>query len=160
MAGVSLWAAVGAVAYAQPKLPRAELTPTIVTSPVRAGDAVRLSLKVRLPADIHVQSDKPKDPFLIPTALTFTAPPGVTVDRIAYPKAVDFAQSGRSEPLAVFGGEFAIDVRITLKGDVAPGELVVPAQFRYQPCDSAVCYAPVKEDVRWTLRVEKATGAH
>lgn len=160
MTGVSLWVAVGAAAHAQPKLPRAELTPTNVTSPIRAGEVVRLSLKVRLPPDIHVQSDKPKDPFLIPTALTVTAPPGVTVDRIAYPKAADFAQAGRSEPLAVFGGEFAIDVHLTLKADVPPGELVLPAQFRYQPCDSAVCYAPVKADVRWTLTVEKASGAH
>ena len=147
-------------ASAQPKFPRADLTPTVVTSPVRPGAGVRLSLKVRLPADIHVQSDKPKDPFLIPTALTVTATAGVTVDRIVYPKPTDLAQAGRSQSLPVFGSEFTIDVRVTLEGGVPAGDLVVPAQFKYQACDAAVCYPPAKAEVKWTLPVEAgAAGA-
>ena len=159
LVGAGVWATIAIAVHAQPKPPRADLTTTVVTSPVRAGASVQLSLKVRLPPEIHVQSDKPKDPFLIPTALTVTAPPGVAVDPIVYPKATDFTQAGRSEPLKVFGGEFTIDVHISLSADVPAGQLVVPAQFRYQACDASVCYAPARADVKWTLTVGGDDGS-
>ena len=156
--GAGVGAAIAITVHAQPKRPIADLMPTVVTSPTRSGATVRLALKVHLPPEIHVQSDKPKDPFLIPTAVTVTPPPAVTVDRIAYPKATDFTQAGRSEPLKVFGGEFTIDVELTLSADVPSGELVIPAVFRYQPCDASVCFAPARADVKWTLTVDGGGG--
>lgn len=145
--------AIGHPATAQLKPPRAEVTAVALSSPVHPGAGVRLSLKVRLPEGIHVQSDKPKDLLLIPTVLTLKAPAGVVVDRIVYPKATNLAQTGRREPLAVFDGEFTIDARVTLAADVAAGELILPAQLRYQACDASMCYVPARADVQWTLRV-------
>lgn len=141
-------------AAAQTKPPRAEVTPVIQASPVAAGSNLTVTLKVRLPAEFHVQSDKPRDPFLIPTALTVKPPAGIVIDRIVYPKPADLAQVGRKEPLAVFGGEFTIDVRLTIAADAAAGEIVLPAQLRYQACDDKVCYAPARADLQWTFRVE------
>jgi thiol:disulfide interchange protein DsbD len=138
---------------AQTKPPRAEVAPVVDATPVVAGTNTRVSLKVKLPTDFHVQSDKPRDPFLIPTALTVKPPAAVTVDRITYPKPTDLAQAGRKEPLAVFGAEFTIEVSLKVAPDTPAGELVVPAQLRYQACDDKVCYAPARADVQWTLRV-------
>ena len=139
------WLAAGcSCRRAQTKPPRAELTP-IALSLARCGRLQRtVTLKVRLPAEFHVQSDKPRDPFLIPTALTVKPPAGIVVDRLVYPKPTDLAQAGRKEPLAVFGGEFSIDVRLTIAADAAPGDIVLPAQLRYQACDDKVCYAPAQ----------------
>ena len=125
------------------------------SSPVRPSASVQLSLKVRLPEGIHVQSDKPKDPLLIPTVLTLKAPAGVVVDRIVYPRASGFAQTGRREPLAVFDGEFTIEARLTLAADVPAGDLIVPAQLRYQACDASMCYVPARADAQWALRVAR-----
>lgn len=136
---------------AQGKPPRAEVT-AVAAPPVLAGTSVRLTLKVKLPAEFHVQSDKPRDPFLIPTALTVKPPEGLAVARIIYPKPSDLAQVGRKEPLAVFGGEFSIDVSLTVAPETV-GEFVVPAQLRYQACDDKVCYAPARAELQWTLRV-------
>ena len=144
---------VAHAAAAQMKPPRAEVTPVNPASPVVAGSSTTLTLKVRLPREFHVQSDKPRDPFLIPTALTVKPPAGIVVDRLVYPKPTDLAQAGRKEPLAVFGGEFSIDVRLTTSAEAAPGDIVLPAQLRYQACDDKVCYAPARADVQWTLRV-------
>jgi DsbC/DsbD-like thiol-disulfide interchange protein len=152
-AAIVLVASVYVPAGAQMKRPRAEVTPVVETSPVTAGAGVRLSLRVKLPADVHVQADKPRDPSLIPTILTVTPPPGVTVERVVYPPPADLAQAGRSEPLAVLGPEFTIEVSLALAADTPAGELVVPARLRYQACDASLCYPPATADTRWALQV-------
>ena len=140
---------------AQPKRPRVELT-TAIDAAGATGAGIKLLLNVKLPAGYHVQSDKPRDPLLIPTALTVKPPDGLKVDRIVYPAASDLAQSGREKPLAVFGSEFTIEVLVSRAPDAPTGEFVVPAQFRYQACDASVCYPPATADVQWTLRLEKS----
>ncbi len=140
----------------QSKRPRLELITAIDTTPIRAGASVRLLLKVRLPAGVHVQSDKPRDPSLIPTVLTVKPPAGLTLDRIVYPPSTDLAQAGRAQPLAVFGSEFAIEVQLSLAAGAPTGEFTVPAALRYQACDASVCYPPARAEVQWILRVEKS----
>jgi DsbC/DsbD-like thiol-disulfide interchange protein len=151
--GLLLIATAG-VAIAQPKRPKAELTPSVETATIRAGQPVHVALKVKLPADVHVQSDKPRDPALIPTVLTIDAPAGVTVGKIRYPAPRDLKQQGQQQPLAVFGPEFTIDVDLTLAKTATAGDLVVPAHLKYQACDEAVCYPPAKADAQWTLAVK------
>jgi DsbC/DsbD-like thiol-disulfide interchange protein len=145
---------VGLPVFAQSKPPRAEVTAVVEESKLAPGSTARLRLNVKLPADIHVQSDKPRDPFLIPTALTVRPPAGFAVERIVYPKPSDFPQAGRKEPLAVFGASFAIEVDLKVAADAA-GAVTVPAQLRYQACDDKVCFAPARADVQWTLNVER-----
>jgi DsbC/DsbD-like thiol-disulfide interchange protein len=140
---------------AQPKRPRVELT-TAIDAAAATGAGIKLLLNVKLPAGYHVQSDKPRDPLLIPTALTIKAPEGLKVDRIVYPAASDLAQPGRDKPLAVFGSEFTIEVLVSRAPDSPTGEFVLPARFRYQACDASVCYPPATADVQWILRLEKS----
>jgi DsbC/DsbD-like thiol-disulfide interchange protein len=134
--------------------PKAELTPSVVTSTVKAGAPVHVALKVKLPGDVHVQSDKPRDPSLIPTVLTIDAPAGVTLGKIHYPAPRDLKQEGQKLPLAVFGPEFTIDVDLTLEKSAAAGDLVVPAHLKYQACNESVCFPPAKADAQWTLAVK------
>ena len=138
---------------AQLKAPRAELTPAVETARVRPGRSATIALQVSLPAEIHVQSDKPRDPAFFPTALVLTPPAGVTVTKITYPPASDFRQEGQPEPLAVFEKSFTVTATLAVAPSVKPGELVVPGRFDYQACDDKLCYRPVKTDVKWTLTV-------
>jgi DsbC/DsbD-like thiol-disulfide interchange protein len=140
---------------AQSRRPRVELT-TAIDAAAATGAGIKLLLNVKLPTGYHVQSDKPRDPLLIPTALTVKPPDGLKVDRIVYPAASDLTQPGRDKPLAVFGSEFTIEVFVSRAPDGPTGELVVPAQFRYQACDASVCYPPATAEVQWSLRLEKS----
>ena len=134
---------------------RIELTPLLVDKTAAPGAKRRASLRVRLPADVHVQSDKPNDPSLIATALTVTSPSGITVDRIVYPAASNLTQAGRDKPLAVFGPEFVIQVQLTVAADASPGEITVPAQLRYQACNERMCFPPSRASTAWVLTVAK-----
>jgi hypothetical protein len=138
---------------AQQRLPKPELTPTADPVRVSAGKSAKLLLKVALPAQIHIQSNKPRDPAFFPTALVLTPPAGVTVTATTYPPAVDFAQEGQDAPLAVFEKTFTVTATVAVAASVKPGDLVVPGRFDYQACDDKVCYRPIKTAVTWTLTV-------
>lgn len=141
---------------AQLRRPRAELTPLVSSDGAPAGSTVDLALQVTLPPGLHVQSDAPRDPTLIPTVLTVEPPSGVTVTEILYPPAQDFVQEGMPEPLAVFDHAFTMGVRLSLDKALPAGDLTVPARFRYQACDDQMCFAPTTVEVAWTLRVVAA----
>lgn len=138
---------------AQDRAPKATVRSLVGSEGVHAGTSVHVALEVELPDGIHVQADKPRDPLLIPTALTVTAPTGVTVTEIVYPQATDFAQAGQQEPLAVFEQRFVIGATLAFAPAFAEGETAVPARLRYQACNAATCFAPARAEARWLIRV-------
>ena len=149
--------AAGATALAQTPRPKAEATPLTATDGVHAGGGVRIALRVTLPEGLHVQSDKPRDPMLIPTALALDAPAGVTLAEVIYPKATDLTQPGQPQPLAVFDHDFVVGARLAIERALPAGEIVIPARLHYQACDAATCYPPATAIARWTLRIVPAS---
>ena len=149
-------ALTSAVASAQLRRPKAEVTPVVERPALRAGERARVALKVSLPDGLHTQSNKPRDPTLIPTVLTIDAPAGVTVEEIVFPAPTDLTQAGQDQPLAVFEQTFAIGVQLSLASTLPAGDLVVPVRLRYQACDANLCYPPANADVQWALHVDPA----
>lgn len=135
---------------------RAELATLVASDGVHPGSKVRGAVQVTLPEGLHTQSDKPRDPSLIPTVLTFDPPAGVTVTEVVFPPASDFAQAGSPQPLAVFEREFAIGVQFAVAAGVDAGTIEVPGTIRYQACDENLCYAPITAPLTWTLTVVPA----
>ena len=133
--------------------PVAGIAPFVETGGVRAGSSARVALTVTLPEGLHVQSNQPRDPTLIPTVLTIDTPPGVRVTKLIFPAPKDFALKGQAQPLLVFDHEFVAGAELEIAGDVAPGDLVIPAKLRYQACNDTVCFAPLTATTGWTLRV-------
>jgi cytochrome c biogenesis protein CcdA/DsbC/DsbD-like thiol-disulfide interchange protein/thiol-disulfide isomerase/thioredoxin len=154
---LAIMAIAAAALNAQLRRPQATVTPLVERAGVHAGGPVRLALQVSLPEGLHTQSNKPLDPTLIPTVLTINAPPGVTVDEVVYPPAIELAQAGQDKPLAVFEREFAIGVQVALAPGMAEGDLVLPARLRYQACNENMCFPPATADVQWTIRVVPST---
>jgi thioredoxin:protein disulfide reductase len=130
----------------------AELTPIVEKDAVHPGEEVRAALRMTLPDGFHVQSNKPRDPSLIRTSLTFIPPAGVTPIEVVFPAAIDLKVAGIDEPLAVFERTFVIGVRLSV-ADTATGQLVVPAQLEYQACDDTMCFAPTKAATEWAFSV-------
>jgi thiol:disulfide interchange protein DsbD len=140
---------------AQSQRPRAEVT---AFAEPRAVDATttRVGLKVSVPEGLHTQSNKPRDPNLIPTELNVDVPEGVSVDEIVWPPATDLKQVGQDQPLAVFEREFLVGVRLHLASPPKSGELKIPGSLRYQACDANLCYAPATARFEWTVPVAAA----
>src|SRR4029450_872510 len=99
------------------------------------------------------QSDRPRDPSLIPLTLTITPPAGISVVETAFPPAKDFTLKGSKQPLAVFEGAFQIDVRLAVGAEHPSGTVTIPARLRYQACDDTTCFRPMVAEASWTIRV-------
>ena len=150
---VLAFVALGTVAgNAQLTRPKADVIP-LVEGPAHSGSPVHVALKVTVPEGLHTQSNKPRDPSLIPTTLAVEAPVGVTVDEIVWPQPMELKQASADKPLAVFDREFLIGVKLTLPASTVTGDLTVPAKLRYQACDANLCYPPATAEVRWVIRV-------
>ena len=108
----ALLALTATPAFAQP--PRAKVTPFVENDAVPAGARTRVALTVALPEKLHVQSDQPRDPSLIPTVLTIEPLAGVRVHNLVFPHPTDFKLEGQAEPLAVFEHEFVVGAEIEL----------------------------------------------
>jgi cytochrome c biogenesis protein CcdA len=147
------------LAQTSPGAAEVSLTPIAESASVHAGQTVRLALRVLVPEGLHTQSDRPRDPSLIPTTLTFDLPAGVSVTEIVFPKPTDFTLQGSDQPLAVFERDFVVGVQLALAKTMAPGTIVVPARLRYQMCNDTMCFRPKTTDVRWELRVVPANQA-
>src|SRR5262249_8430361 len=145
-------------AAAQLRRPKADVR-TLVEGTARAGDRARVALEVVLPQGLHTQSDKPRDPNLIPTELTVDAPSGVTLAEIVWPTPTEFQVEGLPDKLLVFEHEFVIGAELALATNVATGDIKIPAHLRYQACDEKACYAPTTADVEWTLTIAATASA-
>jgi len=145
-------------AHAQLRRPRAEVVPLVERPAARAGERVRVALKVSLPEGLHTQSNKPRDPLLIPTELAIEAPAGIAAEEIVWPPSTDLAQAGQEKPLAVFEHEFVVGVELSI-APTASGDVEVPAKLRYQACDANLCYPPQTAPVTWRIHVVPAAAA-
>ena len=93
---------------------KADVTPLVEHSAFDPATPRASRCKVSLPEGLHTQSNKPRDPLLIPTELTIDAPAGVTVKEIVFPPSTDLKQAGQDQPLAVFEQTFAIGVQLAI----------------------------------------------
>ena len=150
---LAAFAATSGIARAEIGRPKADVVPLVERDGVHPGASVRAALQVSLPEGLHVQSNKPRDPTLIPTDVKVDAPEGIAVVEVVYPPSTDLKQVGQDQPLAVFERVFHIGVSLTISRSVAPGDVIVPVHLKYQACDATVCYPPAKADSRWTLHV-------
>jgi DsbC/DsbD-like thiol-disulfide interchange protein len=113
------------------------LYPEQVTVP--AGKASPVALHFRVKEGLHINSNKPKDEFLIPTVFSIPEASGVRLDTADYPVGKEFelpVEPGTK--LIVYTGDFTIDARIVAQ----PGDHMVEAKLRYQACDANVCLPP------------------
>jgi DsbC/DsbD-like thiol-disulfide interchange protein len=132
------------------------LTSLVERTTTAPGTLVRAALQVRLPSGIHVNSDTPRDPALVPLTITADPPAGIALTAVAFPQAVDLVQQDADQPLSVFERAFAIGLQFQLASDLKPGPVDVAIRMRYQACDASRCFLPATEET--TLRWDVATS--
>jgi DsbC/DsbD-like thiol-disulfide interchange protein len=99
----------------------------------------------------HVNSDKPRDEYLIPLKLTWVT--GLLEAKsIAYPKPEE-TKVGR-DTLAVFTGSFDIQTKFQASEQAARGSGTVTGKLRYQACNNEMCFRPATIDVTVPVNIE------
>ncbi len=126
-------------------------------APVPGGSAV-LDVAVTVQPGWHVNSDKPLDPYLIPTRVRLDLPQGWTASPPGYPASKLVKLAFSDDNLAVFEGAFAVTLTVA-----APAGQVLPATLRgvveAQACNNQVCLAPAEVPFEVALATAPAGAA-
>ncbi|MBV8552266.1 MAG: hypothetical protein JOY54_13270 [Acidobacteriaceae bacterium] len=117
----------------------------------KRGATVTQTLKVSVLPGFHVNSDKPKDEYLIPLKLTWTGGP-LEATSTAYPKPEEIKVGGQD--LVVFTGSFDIRTEFKVPANAAAGSTTMTGKLRYQACNSDMCFRPASVEVRLPVSIE------
>ncbi len=118
---------------------------------VKRGGTVAETLQVVVQPGLHVNSDKPKDEFIIPLKLTWT--PGLLDTKsIEFPKPEEIKVG--SQDLLVFTGTFPIKTQFQAPANAAPGPATLVGKIRYQACSSDMCFRPSTIEVKLPVVIE------
>ncbi len=124
---------------------------------IMQGKAKPVPLSFRVARGYHINSNKPKSEFLIPTALKIGATTDIVIGGITYPDGHDMSFAfAPDEKLNVYTGEFSVDVLVRPLRSVLPGKYMVRGNLKYQACDNAACYPPKQLPVSFEVRIGKA----
>lgn len=152
-------ALLAAAALAQDSLmPKAPIVTATPPQPVAVapGGSVRVELRFRVSPGYHINSNKPRSEFLIPTRLQLSPPPSLAPGAVVYPEGKDlsFAFSPK-EKLNVYAGEFLVRAELRALGSAAAGSYKVPGELRFQACNDRACFPPSKLPVEVEVTVRK-----
>ena len=144
---------------AQSDVPQLSFVPGITaetfteTDTVHAGSTFRAAIVANLNSGWHINAHEPKDPYLVPTTLTFSPLTGFTIQQTAYPVPVTVTLEGSQTPLQVYEKKFNMGVSVAVSEEVVPGDYVLHGALRYQACDNKQCFPPQKLAVQIAVKV-------
>ena len=104
------------------------------------------SVQVKLPMTVqkgfHVNSNKPKEEYLIPLKLTWTSTGALQAGAIDYPapeiEKFEFAEM----PLSIYSGSFDVVAHFKVAPNAPAGPGAASGTLRYQACNDRACFAP------------------
>ncbi|NWF50345.1 MAG: thioredoxin fold domain-containing protein [Ignavibacteriaceae bacterium] len=112
----------------------------------------KLAVKLKIKESWHINSDKPKEDFLIASIVSIdTSDNNFKVVKTYYPKAKDYKLSFSETPLSVWDGEVTIGALIKVNENIKPGNYKLIVNFDYQACNDMSCLAP--NSVQDTLEI-------
>src|SRR5690348_14002297 len=89
---------------------------------IPAGKASPVALHFRIKENLHINSHKPREQYLIPTVLSIPESSGVRLADAMYPAGTEFTlPADPDEKLLVYTGEFTIQTRMV----ATPGDHLV-----------------------------------
>ena len=153
---IALWVAGLALAQAP-----GDKQPSVIMAPVgnvqlRAGGSADLALDFRIGPDFHINSNKPRADYLIPTVLKLSPAAPVAVANVKYPAGEDMSFAfSPNEKLSVYSGDFSINTVLKATANAAAGTYPVNGELRFQACDRSACYPPRSIPVQFQVTVVK-----
>lgn len=126
---------------------------TIEPSPgiqIAGTGPLRVPITVRIRRGYHINSDKPNDPYLIPTSLAWPDVP-LRVDSVAYPPPEEVKYDFSNKPLSVYSSR--VEIVTTFHVQSVPAEMgELRGSFRFQACNDKACLPPQTLPVRVPVR--------
>lgn len=143
------------VLFAKPEQQsRASVTVFLNQDKLRAGDDVGIVFKIKIEPGWHINSNRPKEDYLIKSELTLSDTANFQLHDLQFPAAKDLKLGFSDVPLSVFEGDVFVVGKLRVKGDLKPGEYFAKVMLSYQACNNANCEAPA--DAEGALQITAA----
>jgi hypothetical protein len=108
-------------------------------------------LQIVVQPGFHVNSDKPKDEFIIPLKLTWTS--GLLdAKNIEFPKPEEVKVG--EQQLLVFTGTFSVKTQFQASASAPTGAATLLGKIHYQACSSDMCFRPSTIEVKLPVVIE------
>jgi len=121
---------------------------------IYTGSEFKVAIKVNVADKWHINSDKPREDYLVPTQLTLSDTQQFKLVKTFYPEPKEYKFSFSETPLVVLEGEFVIGALIKVDNKVQPGKYFLIFNLDYQACNNQSCLPPAS--VTDTLEIEIA----
>lgn len=121
---------------------------------IKRGGAAQLSIIIEVDDGYHINSSRPAEKYLIPTALKMERTAGLTTTPVSYPKAKLQKFEFSEKPLSVFEGKSVLKLTARALASLAPGSQTLKGKLTVQACNNQQCLRPQTIDVSIPLQVE------
>jgi DsbC/DsbD-like thiol-disulfide interchange protein len=102
--------------------------------------AVQTKIPVVILPGYHVNSNAPKDEYLIPLKVTWTSLGALEGGQVAYPKPETIDVAG--QPTLVFTGNVNLTASFKVSANAPAGPGIASGKLRYQACNDKACFPP------------------
>jgi thiol:disulfide interchange protein DsbD len=144
--------------YSNPAPPQSaadiNVSGSVAPDKVKKGRVVRASVVMDIPSELHVQSSKPLDKFLVATKLDVETPSGMRVGPVSYPRAVMRKLKFSKAMVAVYEGRATLRFDVNVPANYSGGSGEVKGKLRFQACNDESCFPPITREVKMWLNVE------
>lgn len=136
--------------------------PSVTAAPIapvrlQQGKSAEVEMNFRVARGFHINSNHPKDEFLLPTQLKLDPPSDVVISKLQYPQGQDYSFSfAPDQKLNVYSGDFTVQGMVSTTSRAPKGTYRVHGTLSYQACDNAACYPPKRLPVAFDVRVVSA----
>ena len=124
--------------------------------PVARGQAFSVSVSAEIRKGFHIQANKVREDYLIPTTLEAQLPAGVKLLDTSYPKARLVKFSFNPKEMAVYEGKIELKLKLEADSAASQGKFTLPLTLRYQACSDAACLPPVRLPLTATIDIAPA----
>ncbi|MDQ3322009.1 MAG: protein-disulfide reductase DsbD N-terminal domain-containing protein [Acidobacteriota bacterium] len=121
---------------------------------VKRGGSARGTIVMNVPNGLHANSNRPGSEYAIPTVVKVSAPRGVRVGGVSYPRGRTRKFGFSEEALNVYEGRNAFGFNLTVPANYKGNTVKVRATVRYQTCTDEVCYPPKTQEITLTAKIK------
>jgi hypothetical protein len=152
---LALVGAIGMPGLAQTSARVVKVRPSEPLIKVKTGTAVEAAVVIDIDAGYHINSNRPAESFLIPTALKLQPLKGLAIGRVLYPKAKLQKFPFSPTPMSVYEGKVLLKFTARALPSLAAGNHVVTGKLTVQACDHEKCLRPQTIGVEISFDVSK-----
>lgn len=121
---------------------------------LRHGAPAQITVVIEVSDGYHINSNRPAEKYLFPTALKFERVPGLSTTPVVYPKAKLQKFEFSKTPLSVFEGKVILKLSARALPSLSAGSYTLKGKLGVQACDHQQCLKPQTIDVSIPLQVE------